>query len=172
MITRSAGLVGMALLTALFIFACDQAPSSRLKGQTNTKIRFYGLVVDQDGAPLKGATIEYLVEAYPKDWTFETRGRPYDVSSVSATSGHDGTFSFEATGCHLRLQEAERTGYRHLWEQDTSDGKPSTYAYAHRLGRPLVQNGRSAPGRLCLRKGRRQGRVGPAVPRGMGLRRG
>ena len=130
MMTVQRGVLILAVtLIALWSGACDDARSSSLKGQANTTIRFHGIVVDQDGAPLSGAVIQYQVEAYPKDWTFETRGRPNDVSSVSATSGDDGRFSFDVTGCFLRLQSADRDGFRHLWEQDTSDGRPTTYAY-------------------------------------------
>lgn len=117
----------MLLLAAVFLVACDR--SSDLKGQKNTTLTFYGLVVDQDGTPLPETQVQYQVEAYPKDWTFDTRGRPYDVSTVTATSDSQGRFSFRITGCHLRMLSVTRNGYRHLWEQDTSDNHPSTYGY-------------------------------------------
>src|SRR6185295_17988058 len=69
------------------------------------------------------------LEAYPKDWTFDTRGRLNDMSTVKSTSDTEGRFQFEVTGCLLRMKDISRVGYRHLWEQDTSDGRPSTYAY-------------------------------------------
>ena len=113
--------VVLALVMALaFGAGCDRKPSSSLKGQINTPIRFYGIVVDQDGKPLPNVVVEYQVDAYPKDWTYETRGRPYDTSFVSATSGNDGRFQFDATGCILRLKKVELTGYRHLWETNGS----------------------------------------------------
>jgi hypothetical protein len=70
------------------------------------------------------------VDAYPKDWTFETRGRPYDISFVTATSGADGRFEFEATGCVLRLKTAGCAGYRHLYEKNASDQHPSVSGYS------------------------------------------
>jgi hypothetical protein len=112
------------LLQALAILAvcatglpgCDDKPATAMKGQVNATVRFYGLAVDQDGNPLPGVRVEYQVDAYPKDWTFETRGRPYDTSVVSVASGHDGRLEFEATGCILRMKKVEKVGYRHLWE--------------------------------------------------------
>jgi hypothetical protein len=116
------------LLTSLST-GCDQKPSSALKGQVNATVRFFGVAVDQDGTPLPGARIEYQVDAYPKDWTFETRGRPYDTSFVGTTSGADGRFEFEVTGCILRLKNAQRPGYRHLYERDEHDAHPSVTGY-------------------------------------------
>jgi hypothetical protein len=108
-----------AAIMGLFIVAgCDPGPSSQLKGQTNTTLTFYGLVVDENGSPLSGATIAYQVDAYPEDWTFDTRGRPYDMAEVSATSDERGRFQFTATGCILRRLDAERLGYRHFFDED------------------------------------------------------
>jgi hypothetical protein len=112
-----------------FLTSCDQKPSAALKGQVNATIRFYGLAVDQDGKPLPGARIEFQVDAYPKDWTFETRGRPYDVSFASGTSDASGRFDFEVAGCILRLKSAEASGYRHLFETYQSDKHPSVLGY-------------------------------------------
>ncbi|HYO08355.1 MAG TPA: hypothetical protein VER17_05240 [Tepidisphaeraceae bacterium] len=120
------------LISAAVPFAvagCKRSPNSSLKGQVNATITFHGLVVDQDGTPLPGARIEYTVSAYPKDWSFDTRGRPYDVSSFSATSDPQGRFSVPVTGCILRLSSATREGYRHLTDNDTSNGPASTYSY-------------------------------------------
>jgi hypothetical protein len=90
---------------------------------------FYGFVVDELGTPLPGVHVEYEVEAYPKDWTFETRGRPNDASRLSAVSDEQGRFEFVAKGCWLRMVDVARDGYRHFWEMDTAGGQPSTYAY-------------------------------------------
>lgn len=117
----------IALLLA--VQGCDRGGTPALKGQTNTTVTFYGQAVDQDGQPLPGANFEYRVEAYPKDWTFDTRGRQNDASTVSATSGSDGRFQFTITGCKLVRMKAERDGYRHLFEQDLRDGGPQTFGY-------------------------------------------
>lgn len=121
--------LSLTLLLFLFPCACEKKPSSMLQGQMNATVRFFGLAVDQDGNPLQDVQIKYQVDAYPKDWTFETRGRPYDVSFVSATSDEDGRFEFEATGCILRLITADRAGYRHLFEKSQSDKHPSVTGY-------------------------------------------
>jgi hypothetical protein len=123
-------------LTALIAYAsgCDDKPSPALKGQVNTTISFHGLTVDQDGRPLPGVRVEYQVEAYPKDWTFETRGKPYDVMSVAATTGEDGRFNFKVTGRGLRLKRVVAPpGFRHLFEQsggnDHGVQRPYTFGY-------------------------------------------
>src|SRR5438067_10293 len=59
-------IVAMFLVT-LYKFGCNRTPSAALKQQTNATIHFYGVAVDQNGKPLAGATIEYQVDAYPKD---------------------------------------------------------------------------------------------------------
>jgi hypothetical protein len=119
--------VRAVIALSILAVACDRP--SGMKGQRNTTVEFYGMVVDQDGNPLPGATIDYQVEAYPKDWTFETRNRPYDLSKVSAVSDAQGRFVFSATGCMLRLLDARCPRYRHFMELDTSTNSPSTYAY-------------------------------------------
>jgi hypothetical protein len=111
--TGSLGRQIVYLLSVLALLSsCDKRPASGLKGQTNTTMTFYGLVVDELGAPLRGVDVEYEVEAYPKDWTFETRGRPYDVSKVKATSDERGRFDILVTGCRLRKTDVVRNGYR------------------------------------------------------------
>ena len=49
-ICRTSTLIAIAV-TVLSIGACNDTPSLALKGQINTTIQFYGLVVDQDGNP-------------------------------------------------------------------------------------------------------------------------
>src|SRR5688500_1748758 len=95
-VIRSAA-AGVVLLLALMGMSCDRGPGSALKGQVNTTVVFHGLTVDQDGRPLPGVRVEYRVEAYPKDWTFETRDRPHDISTVSAVSDAAGRFTFTVT---------------------------------------------------------------------------
>jgi hypothetical protein len=118
----------LGLLLAI-VLARRPSRTSALKGQVNTTTTFYGLVVDQDGRPLPDATIVYSVEAYPRDWTFETRGRPYDLTRVTATSDAGGRFQFKATGCGLGLLSATRPGYRRFYEQDGGDGNAFTDGY-------------------------------------------
>src|SRR5215217_9603050 len=79
--------------------SCNRGRQSGMKGQTNATLTFYGKVVDQDGAPMGGARFEFRVEAYPKDWTFDTRDRDNDASTVTAGSGADGRFQFHVTAC-------------------------------------------------------------------------
>ena len=119
----------LLLLVGFGIASCDRDPAGRLKGQTNTTITFYGLAVDQDGTPLAEAQFEYRVEAYPKDWTFETRGRDNDVSTVNATTDARGRFQFTVTGCKLVRRKADYRNYRHLFEQDLGDGGAQTSFY-------------------------------------------
>jgi hypothetical protein len=119
----------IAFILLWLCLGCDSKPSAQLQGQTNVTLRFYGLAVDQDGVPLKGARVQYQVDAYPKDWTFETRGRPYDTTVVAGVSDTQGRFAFDVTGCILRLKSADRQGYRHFFEMDQADGQPSGLAY-------------------------------------------
>lgn len=118
------------LLTAV---SCDR--SKGLKGQRNAVLTFYGATVDQDGSPLPGASIEYQVDAYPKDWTWNTQARPYVSSQVRAVSDANGRFQFTVTGCILRRLDAAREGYRHFCEEDSGgypDG-PNVNTYGYRL---------------------------------------
>lgn len=95
---------------------CDR--TSGMKGQTNAKLTFYGLAVDQDGKPLSGAKFRFRVEAYPRHWTYDTRGRDNDVSWIDATSGSQGRFEFVVRGCQLIRMKAECDGYRHFCDLD------------------------------------------------------
>lgn len=130
---------GVAVVTAMASFAMFYAkfrPQSRedaLAGQSNTKIVFYGLAVDQDGRPLDGATITYRIEAYPKDWTFDTRGRENDASEIAFVSGSDGKFSGEVYGCTLRRLKAQREGYRHFAEDAVPGSELNASTYFYRL---------------------------------------
>jgi hypothetical protein len=121
--------VGAVVLLVLIGKACDGGPGSALKGQSNATITFYGLAVDQDGAPLPGAIFEYRLEAYPKDWTFDTRGRPNDASTVTATSDDKGRFQFTVTGCTLQRLKAERQGYRHFCDEDRHGSAINNYYF-------------------------------------------
>lgn len=130
MTIRNTILILMLGLLAATLSACAKDPSSELKGQVNTTLTFYGLAVDQDGKPLEGVRIEYDAYAYPKDWTFETRGRPYDVSKVIAVSNAQGQLGFAVTGCFLRLSSATCLGYRNFLElDDSSSDRPGTRSY-------------------------------------------
>src|SRR6185437_12729876 len=94
----------------LFSEGCERGTPSQLKGQTNTTMTFYGRAVDQDGRPLPGVSFKFTVDAYPKDWSFRTRGRPNDVKTVTAVSDARGSFQLQITGCYLRMISAERSG--------------------------------------------------------------
>jgi hypothetical protein len=117
------------LVLGVCLAGCEQA-SDRLQGQTNLSTTFYGIAIDQDGTPLSGVRVEYQVDAYPDDWTFDTRDRPYVSSNVTAISDEAGRFKFDAKGCILRLKHAERTGYRHFFETDGSERNPSPAGYS------------------------------------------
>ncbi|WP_428939454.1 hypothetical protein [Fontivita pretiosa] len=114
---RCAPLFGM-FVVFLCVCGCGRDATSSLKGQTNATLTFYGKAVDQDGIPLPGASFAFRLEAYPKDWTFETRGRLNEATTVTATSDENGLFQFTVTGCTLRRQSAEREGYRHFCDED------------------------------------------------------
>lgn len=112
------------------VAGCDRNASNSMKGQANTTITFYGLAVDQDGRPLSGASFQFRVEAYPKDWSFETRGRENDVSMLSAVSDADGRFQFTVTGCKLIRRKAELTGYRELSDKGASAASTDNWFYS------------------------------------------
>ncbi len=118
-----------SILVLLMLVSQSCGPTSDLKGQSNTAITFYGKCVDQDGNPLSGVTLTYRVEAYPKDWTFNMRGRPNDVSMISVTSAEDGSFLLKATGCTIRCTKADRSGYRHFCDEDRSGSAANNYFY-------------------------------------------
>jgi hypothetical protein len=117
------------VLTTCGAISCDRDSGSRLQGQTNSTITFYGLAVDQDGSPLAGAQFEYRIEAYPKDWTFEKRDRDNDVSMVNATTDARGQFQFTVTGCKLIRRKADHHGYRHLFDEDVHTRAAQTSFY-------------------------------------------
>lgn len=112
----------LALLAVLWGASCDR--TAGLKGQSNSKLVFHGIALDQDGKPLPGAEFVVDVEAIPAGWTFETRGKPHDHLTVTFTSGPDGKFSPKITGHFLRFEGCKRAGYRHLYDLDQGRGKP------------------------------------------------
>jgi hypothetical protein len=117
-----------AVFVVIALAGCDGEPTSRLKGQRNATITFYGRAVDENGLPLPGAQFAYQVDAYPKDWTFETRGRPYDTSVITAISDEQGRFQFTVTGCGIRRLKAELDNRRHFFDEDATT-TASTYGY-------------------------------------------
>jgi hypothetical protein len=106
---------------AIVISSCGQGTDSGLKAQTNTNVTFYAKVVDQDGKPLENARFEYRLEAYPKDWTFDTRGRDNDIATIKAVSDVHGEFHFDAKGCELYRMKAQCKGYQHFFDLDVGD---------------------------------------------------
>lgn len=106
------------ILLAAVVAGCNR--SSGLKGQSNTTLPFYGKVVDQVGKPLAGVAFDFRVESYPNGWTFDTRGRDNDVHHVTATSDAQGGFSFTVSGCQMFRMRAEKQGYRHFEDTDSS----------------------------------------------------
>lgn len=98
------------------VCGCDQR-TDMLQGQVNVTVTFYGLVVDHLGQPLANAHIRYQIDAYPDDWTFETRGRPYVTRTIDVHTDESGKFQFEARGGILRLLKASCVGYHHLLDE-------------------------------------------------------
>jgi hypothetical protein len=105
-------------LILLALHGCDRSPDGALKGHGNTKFVFHGLVVDQDGIPLQGARFEFVVESFPDDWTFKSRGHKNTLKTVEVVSDLQGRFKIEETGCVIRRKKAERVGYRHFYDLD------------------------------------------------------
>lgn len=108
-----------SVISMMTFWGCDRGPGSGLKGQSNASLTFYGMVVDESGRPLAGADFEFRIESIPADWTFEKRGNPFDVSTVTAKSGADGRFQVDVTGHMMFLKQARREGYRHLYDLDS-----------------------------------------------------
>jgi len=105
-----------------------------LRGQANGALTFYGRCVDQDGNPLAGVTVSYECESFPSNRSFERRGDPLLISTVSAMSRDDGTFQFTVEGHVLKRKSVSApAGYRHLFEEyeGTLNGVviPSTFGY-------------------------------------------
>jgi hypothetical protein len=119
----------LSLIAMLFPCGCDQSPTSAMAGQSNATITFLGKAVDQDGKPLAGARFEFELEAYPKGWSFESRGKANDKSAVTATSDSNGLFRITVTGCTLRRSRAEREGYRHFYDNDRHGSAINNYYY-------------------------------------------
>ncbi len=108
------------------VLGCDRSDNTQLKGQANTTFIFHGLAIDQDGVPLEGAKFEFVVESFPADWTFKTRGQGNQLRTISTVSDHLGRFMVEATGHVIRRERVERAGYRHFCDFDDgqwSDGR-------------------------------------------------
>ena len=125
---------------------CDRKSAKDLQGQRNADIIFFAKVVDQEGKPLSGASFQFRVEAYPADWTFETRGRPYVESVADAKSDSDGRFEIVIHGCLLYRLSAEKQGYRQLVDEDTSGGSQSTNAiHLISWGLPYYKSDRDNP---------------------------
>jgi hypothetical protein len=110
------------LVLALAGASCDTDNSASLRRQENTTLTFYGKAVDESGMPLEGVRFSVRIEAYPKDWTFDTRGRPNDVSTVTIVTDGTGCFELPVTGCQLICHEMVLHGYRPLFDTDAGDG--------------------------------------------------
>jgi hypothetical protein len=124
------GLIGVLPLV-LGLFGGGQSP---FQGQVNATMQYYGKVVDQDGKPLANVSIDYVVEAYPKDWSLEAKGgNSFEVSTVSCVSGEDGTFRFVVSGCKLTGRPRSLLGYRELLEAESGDDAAPRRTAGYRL---------------------------------------
>jgi hypothetical protein len=111
------------LVIALMITAgCNGNDASRIQGQTNAQLTFYGLAVDQDGKPLEGVSFDIVVDAIPKDWTFENRGRPHDRMRTTVVTDADGRFSVDVAAHVIFVENGRLPGYRHLFAKWSDDG--------------------------------------------------
>ena len=126
--------------------------ASPLAGQTNLRMTFYGRAVDEKGRGLAGVEFKFLIEAYPADWSFQTRGRPDERSQVSVVSDANGDFHFDINGKMLRLTAASKAGYRELYELDVGtrreNGGNSVFTRAFSListGNPLYRSDPDRP---------------------------
>lgn len=134
-------LIGVAALIAilgLLVFGrLLFSPTSMLAGQSNLQLTFYGRAVDENGNGIAGASFSFDIEAYPADWTFQTRGRDYVRSIVVTRSDEHGDFKIDINGCMIRVRSATATGYRELYELDSGtrrdDGWNSVFTRSIRL---------------------------------------
>ena len=75
----------------------------------DTKVRFWGQVVDQNGQPVAGATIRATVTTL-RMVKVENGYREYEI--LAAQSAPDGTFMFDgAEGFSLTIRELSKNGY-------------------------------------------------------------
>lgn len=102
--------------------SCEKDPASALQGQNNAQLTFFGLAVDQDGNPLQDVSFEIVLDAIPKDWSFDNRGKPHDRTRQTVTSGADGRFSANVTAHMIFVDNAQLPGYRHLFAKWSDDG--------------------------------------------------
>jgi len=110
------------MLALILMAGCGNDPAPTLRGQNNARITFYGLAVDQDGTPLPGASFDIVVDAIPKDWSFETRGKPHDRTHRTVVTDADGRFSIEVNAHLIYIENVHLSGYRHLFAQWSDDG--------------------------------------------------
>lgn len=128
--TRIQIFLALMLLLPLIAFAtCRQNSPRQLRGQTNATMTFYASAIDQDGHPLEGVQFDFRVEAYPANWTLETRDQDHDTSKITATTNKAGRVAVTITGCELILTNAEISNYRELYEIDTMGGTPNNRFY-------------------------------------------
>ena len=108
-------LAAVGLTTAT---SCDRQVESKMRKQANATLTFFGVALDQAERPLSGVHVEVEVEAIPKDWTFATRGKPHNYSTLEAVTGSDGQFRFEVSAHILRFSNVSRDGYRHFFDRN------------------------------------------------------
>jgi hypothetical protein len=104
------------------VTGCDAGPEAALQGQNNVRLTFFGVAVDQDGRPMPGVRFDIVIDAIPKDWSFQRRGRPHDQKTVRVTSGRDGHFALEAEAHILFITPHPPAGYAHLFSRWSDDG--------------------------------------------------
>ena len=104
------------ILMHLIIFACAgcDRPQDHLVGQSNVRITFYGMAVDESGQPLEGASFSVISESFPKDWTFDTRDRPHERQTFRARTDANGRFELDLVTRGIFIGHASKTGYRHF----------------------------------------------------------
>ena len=92
----------------------SQEPSKQWLSAFQNRIDFWGKVVDQDGRPIKGATIDIIVKDDPK-WSFKGGSN----SKYTQTSNADGLFNLLGKKGAGIIVEASASGYVPMYGKET-----------------------------------------------------
>jgi len=107
-----------------------------MAGPNPDSVRFYGVLVDKDGLPVRDATVHGLIYE-----SFEKEAKP--ASKVTATTDAGGLFDISVEGARLEVLSIRKQGYEFSKDRNTEvsfifAGLPTEKLFVPDAGRPVV----------------------------------
>mgnify|MGYP000844805021 CR=1 FL=1 len=121
---------------------------ARMDQGANRTITFEGVIVDEIGRPIPGASVEVFIRGINTKWASDPQGvnaRGWDRER-SLQSGQDGSFSLLIEGTHFSIMSIKAPGFQWLYEEygSVQAGSNASYQIAPAGSHYISQQGSPA----------------------------